>query len=161
MTLDGQIGTDTTPGLEVRPTSGHLGAEIHGVDLSQPLADATVAAIRAELLRWKVVFFRDQKIGPAEQIAFGRRFGDVTPAHPTLPAAIPELPEILVLDSPFGRLGVAVCYDLRFPELFRAMVDQGVEVIALPAAFTAITGRAHWETRSAVGTPLPVRYWYR
>lgn len=53
---------------------------------------------------------------------------------------------VVVLDSPFGRLGIAVCYDLRFPELFRAMIDRGVEVIALPAAFTAITGRAHWET---------------
>lgn len=53
---------------------------------------------------------------------------------------------VLVIDSPIGRLGLAVCYDLRFPELFRAMVDRRVEVIALPAAFTAITGRAHWET---------------
>jgi nitrilase len=53
---------------------------------------------------------------------------------------------VCVIDSPFGRLGLAVCYDLRFPELFRAMQDQGVEVIALPAAFTALTGRAHWET---------------
>lgn len=53
---------------------------------------------------------------------------------------------VVVVDSPVGRLGIAVCYDLRFPELFRAMVDRNVEVIALPAAFTAITGRAHWET---------------
>jgi len=53
---------------------------------------------------------------------------------------------VLVLNSPVGRLGIAVCYDLRFPEIFRAMVDRGVEVIALPSAFTAITGRAHWET---------------
>ncbi|HPE79776.1 MAG: carbon-nitrogen hydrolase family protein [Chromatiaceae bacterium] len=53
---------------------------------------------------------------------------------------------VVVIDSPIGRLGIAVCYDLRFPELFRAMVDRSVEVIALPAAFTAITGRAHWET---------------
>jgi nitrilase len=53
---------------------------------------------------------------------------------------------VVVVDSPIGKLGLAVCYDLRFPELFRAMVDRGVEVIALPAAFTAITGRAHWET---------------
>ncbi len=52
---------------------------------------------------------------------------------------------VVVLDSPVGRLGVSVCYDLRFPEIYRAMVDRGVEVIALPAAFTAITGRAHWE----------------
>lgn len=53
---------------------------------------------------------------------------------------------VVVIDSPVGRLGLSVCYDLRFPELFRAMVDRGVEVIALPAAFTAITGKAHWET---------------
>jgi nitrilase len=54
--------------------------------------------------------------------------------------------EVVVLDTPFGRLGLAVCYDLRFPELFRAMQDRGVELITLPAAFTALTGRAHWET---------------
>ncbi len=53
--------------------------------------------------------------------------------------------ELLVLDSPFGRLGVAVCYDLRFPELFRGMLDLGMELAAIPAAFTAMTGKAHWE----------------
>jgi len=50
-----------------------------------------------------------------------------------------------VIDTPFGRLGIAICYDLRFPELFRTLVDQGVEIIALPAAFTAVTGKAHWQ----------------
>jgi nitrilase len=53
--------------------------------------------------------------------------------------------QVVVVDSPFGRLGLAVCYDLRFPELFRAMLDQGADVFALPAAFTALTGKAHWE----------------
>jgi len=52
----------------------------------------------------------------------------------------------LVLDTPFGRLGVAVCYDLRFPEMFRQMLDAGMEILAMPSAFTAITGKAHWET---------------
>lgn len=52
---------------------------------------------------------------------------------------------VMVADTPFGRLGLAVCYDLRFPELFRRMTAQGVDLIALPAAFTAATGRAHWE----------------
>jgi len=96
---EAQPGMDAGAALDIRPMSGHLGAEIHGVDLSAALDDATVAAIRAALLRWKVVFFRDQHMGPEEQIAFGRRFGEVTPAHPTLPAALPEHPEILVLDS--------------------------------------------------------------
>ena len=52
----------------------------------------------------------------------------------------------VVLDSPFGRLGLVVCYDLRFPELVRQMLDSGVELLAVPSAFTAITGKAHWET---------------
>lgn len=51
----------------------------------------------------------------------------------------------LVLDTPFGKLGVAVCYDLRFPELFRTMVGKGMEILALPSAFTARTGKAHWD----------------
>ncbi|PKM45746.1 MAG: acyltransferase [Gammaproteobacteria bacterium HGW-Gammaproteobacteria-1] len=52
---------------------------------------------------------------------------------------------VVVVDTPFGRLGLAVCYDLRFPELFRRMVQENVEIIAIPSAFTAITGKAHWE----------------
>jgi nitrilase len=54
--------------------------------------------------------------------------------------------DAVVVDSPFGRLGITVCYDLRFPELVRHMVDSGVELLAVPAAFTAVTGKAHWET---------------
>jgi taurine dioxygenase len=88
---------ETALGIDVRPLSGYVGAEIFGVDLSQPLDAAAVAEIRAALLQWKVVFFRDQDLTPAQHIAFGRQFGEVTPAHPTLPATIPEHPEILVL----------------------------------------------------------------
>ncbi len=51
-----------------------------------------------------------------------------------------------VVDSPFGKIGLAVCYDLRFPELFRALLDLGAEIVVLPAAFTAVTGEAHWES---------------
>ncbi|WP_093032788.1 carbon-nitrogen hydrolase family protein [Thiocapsa roseopersicina] len=54
--------------------------------------------------------------------------------------------ETVVLDTPFGRMGVAVCYDLRFPEMFRRMLDSGMEILAIPSSFTAITGKAHWET---------------
>jgi alpha-ketoglutarate-dependent taurine dioxygenase len=88
---------ETALGLDVRPMAGHIGAEILGVDLAQPLDAATVAEIRSTLLRWKVVFFRDQDITQRQHIAFGRLFGEVTPAHPTLPAAFPEYPEILLL----------------------------------------------------------------
>ncbi len=54
--------------------------------------------------------------------------------------------EVVVVDTPFGRLGMAICYDLRFPGLFRLMSEQGAEIFVLPAAFTAITGKAHWDT---------------
>lgn len=50
-----------------------------------------------------------------------------------------------VIDTPWGKLGVAVCYDIRFPELFRQMMVAGAQIVALPSAFTATTGLAHWE----------------
>jgi predicted amidohydrolase len=53
--------------------------------------------------------------------------------------------QIVVIPTPFGKLGLAVCYDVRFPEMFRRMHAHGVEIIALPAAFTYTTGRVHWE----------------
>ncbi|HEX8625054.1 MAG TPA: carbon-nitrogen hydrolase family protein [Allosphingosinicella sp.] len=50
----------------------------------------------------------------------------------------------VVADSPAGPLGLSICYDLRFPDLYRALTDAGAEVLAIPAAFTVPTGRAHW-----------------
>jgi len=51
----------------------------------------------------------------------------------------------LIVDTPIGRLGVAVCYDLRFPEMFRYMASEGMDLLAVPAAFTKVTGLAHWQ----------------
>lgn len=51
--------------------------------------------------------------------------------------------EVVALDTPYGRWGLSVCYDLRFPELYRAM--QAPDLLFVPAAFTATTGQAHWE----------------
>lgn len=53
--------------------------------------------------------------------------------------------QAIVVDTPFGKIGLAICYDLRFPELFRQLALQDADIIVLPAAFTAITGKAHWE----------------
>ena len=52
----------------------------------------------------------------------------------------------VVADTPVGRLGMSVCYDMRFPEMYRDLVSQGAQWLAMPAAFTVPTGRAHWET---------------
>jgi nitrilase len=51
----------------------------------------------------------------------------------------------VVVETPAGVLGLSVCYDLRFPELYRALVERGATLLAVPAAFTAVTGAAHWE----------------
>jgi len=52
---------------------------------------------------------------------------------------------LAVADTPFGALGLSVCYDLRFPELYRAMADRGARWLAVPSAFTPHTGKDHWE----------------
>jgi predicted amidohydrolase len=52
--------------------------------------------------------------------------------------------EAVAVDTPWGRLGLAVCYDLRFPDLFRSLSDAGADMLAIPAAFTVPTGKAHW-----------------
>jgi len=51
----------------------------------------------------------------------------------------------VVADTPFGRVGMTVCYDLRFPGLYGALRDAGADIVLVPAAFTAHTGKAHWE----------------
>ena len=54
--------------------------------------------------------------------------------------------EVTTVDTPCGRVGLTICYDLRFPELFRQLVDAGAIMFTVPAAFTATTGEAHWHT---------------
>jgi alpha-ketoglutarate-dependent taurine dioxygenase len=87
--------TNNDVDLDVRPLSGWTGAEIHAVDLAGELTEAQVAGMREALLKWKVVFFRDQQIDHAGQIRFGGLFGDVTPGHPyegdAAPAGFPQI----------------------------------------------------------------------
>jgi len=99
---------DRPAGLAVRPLSGTIGAEIRGVDLRGALDPDAVAGLRALWLRYKVVFFPDQHLDPAEQVAFARRFGDLTRAHPVVPGPLADHPEVLVLDS--RRMRAATAY---------------------------------------------------
>ncbi len=78
--------------IEVRILSPSIGGEICGVDLGKPLDDETLAEVRRALLTCKVIFFRDQDITPAEQVAFARRFGELE-VHPFLPEG--EVPEVI------------------------------------------------------------------
>lgn len=60
-------------------------------------------------------------------------------------ATIERGDNIVVVDTPVGRIGLSVCYDLRFPELYRQLYLKGAQIFSIPSAFTAITGVAHWE----------------
>lgn len=53
--------------------------------------------------------------------------------------------KVVSVESPFGKLGFSVCYDVRFPELYRLLFGEGVQILFIPSAFTEITGKAHWE----------------
>jgi taurine dioxygenase len=94
-----QPGTKAASGVTVQPVAGRIGAEISGVDISQPLDPQTVAIIQQALDTWKVVFFRGQHLDHAAQIAFGRLFGELTYAHPHDDAPPEAYPEIYTVDS--------------------------------------------------------------
>jgi taurine dioxygenase len=90
--------------IEVRPIAGALGAEVHGVDLSKPLDDATFGAVRQAFVEHSVIFFRDQVLTPETQKAFTRRFGpfgatpfvQTMPEHPEIIAVIKEASDVKV-----------------------------------------------------------------
>ncbi len=67
--------------MDIRPCSVHIGADIDGVDLSRPLGDQEIADVRAAMLKWKVVFFRDQALDHGQQVALASQFGVPTPGH--------------------------------------------------------------------------------
>jgi taurine dioxygenase len=91
-----------TSSLTIRRVAGALGAEIGGVNLAQSLADSTIAEIRAALVEHQVIFFRDQHLTPAQQAAFGARFGPLN-IHPYV-AGMPDHPEVMeIIKEPSDR----------------------------------------------------------
>uniref|UniRef100_UPI001ABF7FD5 TauD/TfdA dioxygenase family protein n=1 Tax=Streptomyces carpinensis TaxID=66369 RepID=UPI001ABF7FD5 len=90
----GTGGGRRTGGIEVEPVAGHIGAEITGVDLAGDLDDAVVARIRAAVLRWKVVFFRGQRLDHAAHVEFARRFGEPVVLRRRGGASPPDVPEV-------------------------------------------------------------------
>ena len=90
-------------GITIQKVAGALGAEIGGVDLSVPLADETIAAIRRALVEHQVIFFRDQSLTPEQQLAFGRRFGPLN-IHPYV-AGMDDHPEVMeIIKEPTDRI---------------------------------------------------------
>ena len=80
--------------------------------------------------RYDKVFLFDVDLSPTQQY---RESAVVAPGE-----------QAVVADTPWGRLGMTICYDLRFPQLYRALAQAGAEILAVPAAFTRVTGEAHW-----------------
>jgi alpha-ketoglutarate-dependent taurine dioxygenase len=105
--------TPQTFGLQIHPIGGRIGAEIQGVRLSGDLQPATLQAIRQALLRYKVIFFRDQThLDEAEQEAFGRLFGDLVP-HPTVPS-LKGTENVLDIDGSRGERASSWHTDVTF-----------------------------------------------
>ena len=104
--------------IEARQISGALGAEIHGIDLAEPLDDATFAEIRQALHDHLVIFFRDQTITPEQHLAFSRCFGEIEkhayakglPGHPEI------LPVIKEADDRAANFGGIWHSDVSFHE---------------------------------------------
>lgn len=80
---------------------------------------------------YRKIHLFDADLGPA---AGFRESATVKPGH-----------EVVVAETPLAKVGLSICYDLRFGELYRGLVAQGAELVAIPSAFTAATGKAHWE----------------
>ena len=99
--------TATRPNLAIKRIGKHLGAEISGVDLSQPLDDDTFAHIADAFFDNEVAFFRNQKITPAQQVAFTRRFG-ILEQHVRKESRLPGHPEILVVSNVLDEHGKAI-----------------------------------------------------
>jgi alpha-ketoglutarate-dependent sulfate ester dioxygenase len=89
-------------GLDIRPLSPLIGAEIHGVDLAEPLSGPVVAEVRQALNTHHVIFFRDQDLSPAQQADFAGQFGTVTEGHPVI-TPLAEHPDVLAIDGSVDR----------------------------------------------------------
>ena len=91
------LSYSTAADIEVRPLGPAIGAEIHNVDLTRPLSDSQVAAVREAWLKHQVIFFRDQNLTLEQHLEFGKQFGELH-VHPNVPAH-PDHPEVLVIHA--------------------------------------------------------------
>jgi alpha-ketoglutarate-dependent taurine dioxygenase len=138
--------TDTP--LDVRPVAGRIGAEIHGVRLGADLPDAAVTAIRAALVKHKVLFFPAQTdLDDHAQEAFGRRFGALVP-HPTVPSR-ENTEGVLELDGARGERASSWHTDVTFAQAYPAISILRSEVAA------ASGGDTLWANTAAAYAELP------
>jgi alpha-ketoglutarate-dependent taurine dioxygenase len=122
--------------LEITPLSGAIGAEITGIDLSRPLADVHRAVIRSALLEWKAVFFRDQHLDHASQVAFAKHFGTPLPVTGDSSLGVDSHPEVFQVKYEYAPFDESAA-----PHVQQWHVD-GSETLRPPAAIVIRTDRA-------------------
>jgi len=121
--------------MKVQPLTGTLGAEISNIDLKQPLTTEQSDEIISTILKYRVIFFRQQYLSPTDEVTFAKIFGKLTPAHPLQGGLDADHPEILVLDSKSYKLGVGqrgdgTSYNNRY--------HTDVTFLEAPAAYTVL-----------------------
>jgi alpha-ketoglutarate-dependent taurine dioxygenase len=134
--------------LDIRPVAGRIGAEIAGIDLRDDLSDDVVAAIRAALLAWKVVFFRDQQLDADGQARFARRFGPITTAHPTVPG-LAENRHVLDIDAAESSVASVWHTDVTFVD--RPPLGSILRAVVVPSH----GGDTMWANTAAAYAELP------
>ena len=107
----------TNCNVEIRPYSSAIGAEIHGVDLAQPLDNKTWATIHDAFHRHLVLFFRDQELTPGQQVKFSRRFGELVP-YPFVQGidGFPELIDVVKMPDEVRNFGAGWHADMSFSD---------------------------------------------
>ncbi|MET7909472.1 TauD/TfdA dioxygenase family protein [Streptomyces avermitilis] len=157
--------------VEVKPVAGHIGAEIRGVDLAGPMDDSVVAEIRAAVLRWKVVFFREQRLDHTSHVAFARRFGEPVSLRSRGSASPPDFPEV---ETTADRLELGERYGMDRAEWLRrrrhsllrgwhcdhgARIDPPAATVLRAEAVPPYGGDTTWSNLAAAyaGLSKPVR----
>jgi predicted amidohydrolase len=132
-----QSEEESTPLARLRTLAAELGIFLHIGSLAIKL-DQTRTANRSYLIDPSgEIAARYDKLHMFDvDLAGGESYRESSHSRPGAKAVLADLP--------FGRLGLSICYDLRFPQLYRALATAGAEFIAVPAAFTRQTGEAHW-----------------
>lgn len=165
------MAADGGTGAQARPVAGHIGAEITGVDLAGTLDDAEVTVIRSALQRWKVVFFRDQKLDHAAHVALARRFGEPVVLARRGSASPPDFPEV---ETTADRLELGGRYGMDHDEWLRrrrhsllrgwhcdhgARVDPPAATILRAESVPPYGGDTQWASLAAAyaGLSQPVR----
>ncbi|GAA4387138.1 TauD/TfdA dioxygenase family protein [Tsukamurella soli] len=144
--------------LSVHRVAGNIGAVVDGIDLGAPIGDAERAALVAALHEHKVLFFRDQRLGHADQIAFSRIFGPVTASHPYDDDAPTEFPEILQVDnrSYERKFGVkAASYTNEWHTDVTALVNPPAVTILRADVVPPRGGDTSWTNLAAAYAGLP------